>query len=62
MFLTQIKMENKEIILSSQNFNSNNPEKNHNSSINDKQRKLYLKVNSLISSAENFETLKLYEE
>jgi hypothetical protein len=35
---------------------------NENSSINEKQRKLYLKINSLISSAENFETLKLYEE
>jgi hypothetical protein len=35
---------------------------NENSSINEKQRKLYLKINSLISSAENFETLKLFEE
>lgn len=33
-----------------------------NSLINDKQRKLYLKLHSLVSSAENFETLKLYEE
>jgi hypothetical protein len=32
------------------------------SSINDKQRKLFLKINSLISSAENFEALKSYEE
>ena len=31
-------------------------------SINEKQRKLFLKINSLIASAENFESLKLYDE
>jgi hypothetical protein len=55
-------METKEIPIINQNFISINPEKIQNSTVNDKQRKLYLKVNSLISSAENFETLKLYEE
>jgi hypothetical protein len=33
-----------------------------NSSINEKHRKLYIKIHSLISSAQNFETLKLYED
>jgi hypothetical protein len=33
-----------------------------NSSINEKNRKLFIKIQSLISSAQNFETLKFYEE
>ncbi len=44
----------------SQNFNPGNSTQN--SSIGERQRKLYLKVHSLMASAENFEALKLYEE